>query len=237
MRFGACIEHLKKNKKSSWRQQEVNILSLMASLHISERHTEWTPADVFYLTLYSISTVLWWVALWCHSSQTHWFLSPASTHAPKAVGRCHSTMERYQEMFYTITQKIVVEDQQTPAGKANQSNSPRSEKQTWVNLLRCSGLCRPENWFHRRRAHSHHYWFIQNHLLIKGSSGSTRLHFLLLLHSVLITLVMSSHQRRSQTTSLMISRSRAWSGPHNCESINACGDRDRSEGHPDTSMV
>lgn len=143
MRFGACIEHLKKNKKSSWRQQEVNILSLMASLHISERHTEWTPADVFYLTLYSISTVLWWVALWCHSSQTHWFLSPASTHAPKAVGRCHSTMERYQEMFYTITQKIVVEDQQTPAGKANQSNSPRSEKQTWVNLLRCSGLCRP----------------------------------------------------------------------------------------------
>lgn len=94
-----------------------------------------------------------------------------------------------------------------------------------------------ENWFHRRRAHFHHYWFIQNHLLIKGSSGSTRLHFLLLLHSVLITLVMSSHQRHSQTTSLMTSRSRAWSGPYNCESINACGDRDRSEGHPDTSMV
>lgn len=44
-----------------------------------------------------------------------------------------------------------------------------------------------ENWFHKRRAHCHHYWFIQNHLLIKGSSGSTRLHFPLLLHSVLTT--------------------------------------------------
>lgn len=40
MRFGARMEHLKKHKKSSWSQQEVNILSLMASLHISEHHTE-----------------------------------------------------------------------------------------------------------------------------------------------------------------------------------------------------